>query len=77
MRTLLFLSLAFLCKSNPLRILNDLELLFGNPEITSSGQINQKEGDKDETTQGNFLKLKNIISIKTCRDSISVFHQLG
>ena len=58
MRTLLFLSLAILCKSNPLRILNDLELLFGNPEMTSSGQIYQKEGHKDETIQGNFLKLK-------------------
>ena len=58
MRTLLFLSLAILCKSNPLRILNDLELLFGNPEMTSSGQIYQNEGHKDETTQGNFMKLK-------------------
>jgi len=58
MRTLLFLSLAILCKSNPLRILNDLELLFGNPEMTSSGQIYQNEGHKEETTQGNFLKLK-------------------
>ena len=62
MRTFLFLSLAILCKSNPLRILNDLQLLFGNPEITSSGQIYQKGGHKDETTQGYFFKSKNIIS---------------
>ena len=57
MRKLLFLSLAISCKSNPLRILNDHDLLFGDPEMISNGQIQPTDGQKHGTIQGNCLKL--------------------
>ena len=52
MRTFEMLFLALLCNGNPLRFLNDHDLLSGDPQLTPNGQIQPTHGQKYGSSEG-------------------------